>query len=59
MKRVIEFLKGKKTYIVAVIIAVVNLAVAFGYVSPEHLTQINIVLGVLGLGAIRDAIGNK
>jgi len=59
MKRLIDFLKGKKTYVVAVIIAVVNLAVAFGYISPDHLTQINIVLGALGLGAVRDAIGNK
>lgn len=59
MKRLIDFLKGKKTYVVAVIMAVVNLAVAFGYISPEHLTQINIVLVALGLGAVRDAIGNK
>lgn len=57
MNKVIEFLKGKKTYIVAIVIAVLNLAVALGYINPDHLTQINLVLGALGLGAIRDAIG--
>jgi hypothetical protein len=49
-------LEGRRTYIVAVVIAVLNLAVAFGWVSPENLTQINVVLGALGLGALRSSV---
>lgn len=49
-------LSGYKTYIVALVIAVLNLAVAANWVTPEHLTQINLVLGALGLGAVRSAI---
>ncbi len=48
--------EGRKTYIVAVIIAVLNLAVAFGWVSPENLTQINMVLTALGIGALRSSV---
>jgi hypothetical protein len=49
-------LEGKRTYIVAVVLAVLNLAVAFGWVSPENLTQINIVLGALGISALRASV---
>lgn len=48
-------LEGKKTYIIAVVTAVLNLAVAFGWVTPEHLAQINMVLVALGFGALRAA----
>ena len=50
-------LAGRRTYIVAVVIALLNLAIAFGWVSPDHLSTINIVLGALGLGALRSAVG--
>ena len=53
----IKSLAGKKTYIVALVIALLNLAVAFGWVSPDHLTQINMVLTALGIGALRSAVG--
>lgn len=56
MKNLLFALEGKKSYIVAVVIAVLNLAVAFGWVSVENLNQINVVLVALGLGAIRSAI---
>ncbi len=49
-------LEGKKTYIVAVALALLNLAVAFNLVSPEHLSQINVVLAALGLGALRAGV---
>ena len=49
-------LEGRRTYIVAVLIAVLNLAVAFGWVSPENLTQINVVLGALGISALRASV---
>lgn len=49
-------LDGKKTYIIAVVTAVLNLAVAFGWLSVDNLTQINVVLGALGLGALRSGV---
>lgn len=56
MDKVSTALAGKKTYIVAIVIALLNAAVAFGWLSPAHLTQINYVLGALGLGALRSAV---
>lgn len=56
MQKLVSSLSGYKTYLVALAIAVLNLAVAFGWISPDHLTQINVVLGALGLGAVRAGI---
>ena len=52
----IDFLYGKKTYIIAVLAAVLNLAVALGWISPAHLDQINMVLVSLGGAALRAGI---
>ena len=49
-------LNGKKTYIVAVVTAVLNLCVAFGWISVDNLTQVNMILVALGFGAIRSGI---
>lgn len=49
-------LDGKKTYIIALVMAALNLAVAFNWISPAHLTQINFVLSGLGLGTLRAGI---
>lgn len=54
--RVRDMLVGRKTYLVAFVIAALNLAVAFNCISPDHLAQINMVLGALGLGAVRASI---
>ncbi len=59
MNKFITLLEGKKTYIVAVVIAVLNLLVAFNVISPDHLTQINMVLGALGIGALRSAVSKN
>jgi hypothetical protein len=59
MKKLIELyqlLDGKKTYIVAVIVAVLNLLAAFGIISPDQITSINIILGALGLSALRAGV---
>ena len=50
------FLEGKKTYLVALIAAVLNLAVAFDLITVDQLTQINVVLGALGLAALRAGV---
>jgi len=54
--KLISWLSGKKTYIIVLIGAVLNVAVAFGWVTPDNLEQINAVLLALGLGAIRAGI---
>lgn len=50
------FVDGYKTYIIAVVVAVLNLAVAAGWITPANLEQINIVLGALGVAALRSGI---
>lgn len=54
--KIVEFLSGKKTYIIAVVIAVLNLLVAFNVISPENLEQINLILVALGFGALRAGV---
>lgn len=49
-------LQGKRTYITALILAVLNLLVAFNVITPDYLTQINTVLGALGLGFLRASV---
>lgn len=56
MQRIVDFLAGKKTYIVAFVLAVVNFGVAMGWISPENLEQINVILVALGLGALRAGV---
>lgn len=56
--KLLKLLQGKKTYIVAVITAVLNLLVAFGVFSAEQISTINYILIALGLGAIRNGIKN-
>jgi hypothetical protein len=55
-KEMKAFLEGKKTYLVALIAAVLNLAVAFDLITVDQLTQINVVLGALGLAALRAGV---
>ena len=54
--KLLTLLDGKKTYIVALVLAVLNLAVAFNWVTVDQLTQINTILVALGLGALRSGI---
>lgn len=54
--KVLMFLEGKKTYVVAFVAALVNLLVAFNVLNTEQLNQINVVLGALGLAALRAGI---
>lgn len=53
---ILKTLEGKKTYITAVVLAVLNLLVAFGVITPDHLSQINTILGALGLGFLRVSV---
>lgn len=54
----VTWLKGKKTYIVALVAAVLNFLVAINAISPAHLAQVNAVLAALGLAALRAGVNN-
>ena len=56
MKKILNFLSGKKTYIIAVVIAALNIAVAYGWITPDHLATINIVLTAFGVSALRAGV---
>ena len=56
MQKLLNFLDGKKTYIVAFLAAVLNFAVAVGWLSVDDLQQINVVLGALGLASLRAGV---
>lgn len=47
---------GKKTYIVAVVIALASFAVAMGWLSQEQYQVILGLLGSLGLAALRSGV---
>jgi len=53
MTKLIEWLKGKKTYIIAIIGGIVGILQACGVIIPEYVYAI---LAALGIGAVRAAI---
>ena len=52
----LDFLKGRKTYLVMAIGIIVNGAIVMGYLDVQYIGIINSILGFLGLGAIRAGI---
>jgi hypothetical protein len=56
MRNLINVLSGKKTYIVAIVIAVLNFAVAMNWVTVDQLTSVNYILVALGFSAVRAGI---
>jgi len=56
MKKLLSLLDGRKTYLIAFIIAALNVAVAYGWITPDHLATINIVLAALGVSALRASV---
>ena len=53
MKKIMDYLQGKKTYIVAILTAIFIILNAFDVVIPEYVYQL---LAVAGLGAVRSAL---
>ena len=51
-----EWLKGKKTYIVAILAGLVVMAQQAGFVTPEQAVAITGVLGAMGLATLRAGI---
>jgi hypothetical protein len=56
MTAILNFLNGKKTYIVAFIAAATAAAQALGYTVPDWVYAIE---GALGLGALRVAVSKS
>lgn len=59
LRSLINALDGRKTYILAIITAVLNFAVAMNWLTPEHMTQINTLLGSLIAMALRAGIAKS
>jgi hypothetical protein len=53
MTKLIAFLRGKKTYIIALVIGALSGAQYLGLTIPEYVW---IILGACGLGTLRSAI---
>lgn len=53
---ILDSLAGKKTYIIAVLIAVINLLAAYGVITVDQIGYLNAFLGALGLGALRAGV---
>jgi hypothetical protein len=56
LDKVLAALDGKKTYILASVMALYNLALAFNLISPDHAQQINVILGSCTVAALRSAV---
>jgi hypothetical protein len=53
MQKLIDYLKGKKTYIIALVIGALAGAQYMGLTIPEYVW---VILGACGLGTLRSAI---
>ena len=58
MQSVIDFLKGKKTYITATLFGIFNLGVALNWWMPDNqaVLAINTLLGVFGFAFLRAGV---
>lgn len=56
MKKIINELQGRKTYIVVIVAIIFNTLVQYGYVDGSSAQYINVILGALGLGALRAGV---
>lgn len=56
MKKVLNFLQGRKTYVVVVVTIIFNSLVQLGYIDYSYVEYVNIVLAALGLGALRAGV---
>lgn len=61
MQGIIDYLSGKKTYIVAILLAVYNVGIAFAWWTPDntYITLVNTILATFGLGFLRAGIAKN
>ena len=59
--KILEFLKGKRSYITAFLFAVFNFGIAVGFWAFDNQIWIlvNTILGALGFGFMRAGISNE
>ena len=55
MQKALEFLKGKKTYIVALTAAALAFAQSMGWPVPEY---VYVILGACGIATMRAAVAS-
>lgn len=58
MQAILDFLNGKKTYIVAILLAVFDVGVAFGWWTFDSavIQAVNALLAAFGLGFLRAGV---
>jgi hypothetical protein len=56
MKKILDFLKGKKTYLIAIIGGVTFAIARLGTISTDIEVQIYTLLGIGSIATLRDAI---
>lgn len=54
-----NFLNGKRTYIIAVLLVLANAAYSLGYVDADLIVKIDAILAPLGLAFLRAGIPSK
>lgn len=59
MKQVLEFLEGKKTYGIAVLIALVAVAEIVGWIDSTVADSMYFLLGAGGIATLRNAIAKQ
>ena len=61
MSGIIEWLSGKKTYIVVVVAAIYNLGIAFGWFTADNdrVVAVNSVLAAFGMGFLRAGVAKS
>lgn len=58
MGKLLEFLKGKKTYIIAAVMAIATFANLMGWIDVSILAKVEAFLLPLGLAALRAGVKN-
>lgn len=56
MENIVEFLRGKKTYIVSLAIAVIAFSFSIGWIDSETAMTLYGLLGAGGFAALRDGV---
>jgi hypothetical protein len=56
LNKIKNFTAGYKTYFIALIAVLVNFAVYMNWLTVDQLTQVNAILGFLGIAAVRAGV---
>lgn len=56
MKKIVEFLRGRKTYLVAILVGLNHVGVMLGFWTWDQAMMVNSILAPFGLAFIRAAI---